>query len=167
MIVLHPNSVCDVCLEGYGGPTVPHAIACGHIFCQRCGRCPCAYLSLRLQTDSMSCTPSCRCLWSLTRQSCPLCRTPFQPEDIRKLHMDRCSRPNSPDQDSTPGSPDSDYNEFPSEARDFHHRITRIVLDGAKATEVRDFLEEVKDWLTTQQSDDVSRVFSDCHGDAY
>jgi hypothetical protein len=81
--------------------------------------------------------------------------------------MDRCSRPNSPDEDSRPGSPDSDYNEFSSEARDIHNRITRIVLDGAKATEVRDFLEEVKSWLTTQQSDDVSRVFSDYHGDAY
>lgn len=129
MIVLHPNSVCDVCLEGYGGTNVPHAITCGHIFCLRCLR-------------------------SLTRQNCPLCRSPFQPEDVRKLHIDECSRPSTPVDRSIPGTPESDYNEFPTPARDFQNRITRIVLDGAKATEVRDFIDEVRRWLTTQPSDE-------------
>ncbi|EKM53232.1 uncharacterized protein PHACADRAFT_175627 [Phanerochaete carnosa HHB-10118-sp] len=130
MIVLHPNSVCDVCLEGYGGPNVPHAIACGHIFCLRCLR-------------------------SLTRQSCPLCRTAFQYDDVRKLHIDKCSRPSTPlHHSSAPGSPDSGYNEFPTPARDFQTQITHIVFDGAKATEVRDFLDEVRRWLSRQPSDE-------------
>lgn len=98
---------------------------------------------------------ACRCLRSLTRQLCPLCRTPFQPDDVRKLHIDSCSRPSTPDEDSAPGSPESGYNEFPTPARDFHTRITRIVLDGAKASEVRDFIDEVRRWLTTQPSDEV------------
>ena len=101
------------------------------------------------------CSPF-RCIWSLARQSCPLCRVPFQSFDVRKIHMDRCSRPGSPERTSRPGSPDSDYNEFSSEARELHNRITDIVLfGGLKTTELRDFLEEVKGWLTTQPSDDV------------
>lgn len=97
----------------------------------------------------------------MTRQSCPLCRTAFQPEDVRKLHIDKCSRPSTPVETSAPGSPESDYNEFPSPARDFHNRITHIVLDGAKATEVRDFIDEVRRWLTTQPSDEVFCSHSD------
>ncbi|KAI0087194.1 hypothetical protein BDY19DRAFT_869235, partial [Irpex rosettiformis] len=66
MIVLHPNSACDVCLEGYGASNAPYAITCGHIFCLRCLR-------------------------SLTKQSCPLCRTNFIGHDVRKLHVDNSS----------------------------------------------------------------------------
>lgn len=36
MLVLGPNSTCDVCLECYTtGANVPHAISCGHVFCQK------------------------------------------------------------------------------------------------------------------------------------
>jgi hypothetical protein len=39
MLVLHPSSRCDVCLDDYTwvSPTnSPHAISCGHIFCLTC-----------------------------------------------------------------------------------------------------------------------------------
>lgn len=110
----------------------------------------------RRDADTAFVLRSGRCLRSLTRQNCPLCRTPFQYDDVRKLHIDKCSRPSTPlHHSSAPGTPDSGYNEFPTPARDFHTRITRIVLDGAKATEVRDFLDEVRRWLATQPSDEV------------
>ena len=37
MLVLHPSSRCDVCLDPYSWETpdqTPHAIPCGHIFCK-------------------------------------------------------------------------------------------------------------------------------------
>ena len=36
MLVVHPSSQCDVCLDAYTWSTPaksPHAIQCGHIFC--------------------------------------------------------------------------------------------------------------------------------------
>ena len=36
MLILHPNSTCDVCLDNYSNSAQsPHAIACGHVFCNR------------------------------------------------------------------------------------------------------------------------------------
>lgn len=60
-------------------------------------------------------------------------------------------------QQHSSSSSESDYAEFASPARDFQTRITHIVLDGAKATEVRDFSDEVRDWLATQPDDEVRR----------
>ncbi|KAI0685364.1 hypothetical protein BC835DRAFT_526699 [Cytidiella melzeri] len=133
MIVLHPNSACDVCLEGYGASNSPYSIACGHIFCLRCLR-------------------------SLTKQSCPLCRTGFHGHDVRKLHVDDSGRSTSPsDPSSQPSSPSRDesltqlQDESLATARDFQARITRIVTDGASSnTKVRDILDDMRDWLDTQ-----------------
>ncbi|KAF8552779.1 hypothetical protein OG21DRAFT_1511030 [Imleria badia] len=63
MLVLGPNSTCDVCLEPFTttGANAPHAIACGHIFCQKC-------LDHLIQ--------------------CPLCRKRFSPGNVRKLHLE-------------------------------------------------------------------------------
>lgn len=39
MLVVHPSSQCDVCLDPYNWSTpakAPHAIQCGHIFCYEC-----------------------------------------------------------------------------------------------------------------------------------
>ncbi|TBU23937.1 hypothetical protein BD309DRAFT_860178 [Dichomitus squalens] len=68
MLVLHPNSRCDVCLEGYYGPRDPIAITCGHILCQWC-------------------------LQSLPKLQCPLCRHTYNPADARKLHVDKSAVP--------------------------------------------------------------------------
>lgn len=87
---------------------------------------------------------------SLNRNSCPLCRTPFQPVDVRKLHIDKNARHVA----SRPPSP-SASDEQSSYARDFQRRITRIVREGAKTTEVRALLEEVREWLATQSPNEV------------
>ncbi|KAF8444442.1 hypothetical protein L210DRAFT_3642683 [Boletus edulis BED1] len=64
MLVLGPNSTCDVCLKCYTTRVnIAHAISCGHVFCQKC-------------------------LDHLMQQKCPLCRERFSPRDIRKLHVD-------------------------------------------------------------------------------
>ncbi|OBZ78377.1 hypothetical protein A0H81_01984 [Grifola frondosa] len=65
MLVVHPSSTCDVCLEPYNWTTprnAPHAIQCGHIFCQQC-------------------------LENLHPSVCPLCRKSFG--SVKKLHVDR------------------------------------------------------------------------------
>ncbi|KAG2346443.1 hypothetical protein BDR05DRAFT_988115 [Suillus weaverae] len=66
MLVVHPASCCDVCLDPYSissePANSPHAIACGHIFCLTCLR-------------------------SLSPSACPLCRKPFQSDRVKKLHL--------------------------------------------------------------------------------
>ncbi|KAF8882120.1 hypothetical protein BD779DRAFT_945202 [Infundibulicybe gibba] len=66
MLVLHPSSRCDVCLDSYAidGPQTPHAIPCGHIFCGPC-------------------------LTAVNPSNCPLCRKVFAPDRIKRLHVDR------------------------------------------------------------------------------
>lgn len=67
MLILHPSSRCDVCLDAYTWQTIaqtPHAIPCGHIFCRPC-------------------------LFALSPLICPLCRKKFDPSKAKKLHVDR------------------------------------------------------------------------------
>ncbi len=33
MLVLHPHSQCDVCLDNYTTSREPYSIPCGHAFC--------------------------------------------------------------------------------------------------------------------------------------
>ncbi|KAF9447367.1 hypothetical protein P691DRAFT_125680 [Macrolepiota fuliginosa MF-IS2] len=77
MLVLHPTSRCDVCLEPYASdssPQAPHAIPCGHIFCKVC-------------------------LDTVEPANCPLCRKPFMPDRVKNLHVDR---PESADENREP-----------------------------------------------------------------
>ena len=42
MLLVHPSSQCDVCLDPYTWVTPaksPHAIQCGHVFCYKCVSC--------------------------------------------------------------------------------------------------------------------------------
>ncbi|KAI0079149.1 hypothetical protein K474DRAFT_1592526 [Panus rudis PR-1116 ss-1] len=66
MLLVHPSSTCDVCLDPYNWASqarTPHVIACGHVFCYQC-------LSRTLPVN------------------CPLCRKPYLRERIKKLHVD-------------------------------------------------------------------------------
>ncbi|KAI6119083.1 hypothetical protein EV401DRAFT_1964601 [Pisolithus croceorrhizus] len=64
MLVVGPNSTCDVCLECYtNGVNIPHIISCGHVFCQKC-------------------------LERLEQKKCPLCRMRFDPLGVKRLHVD-------------------------------------------------------------------------------
>lgn len=80
MLVIHPASCCDVCLDPYStssGPAhSPHAIACGHVFCLTC-------------------------IHSLSPVACPLCREPFQPNCVKKLYLANPSTRDNLEQDTT------------------------------------------------------------------
>lgn len=66
MLVVHPASTCDICLDPYSITAEPvkspHAIACGHTFCLTCLR-------------------------NLSPSACPLCRKTFRQDSIKKLHI--------------------------------------------------------------------------------
>ncbi|KAI0646300.1 hypothetical protein C8Q79DRAFT_659684 [Trametes meyenii] len=123
MLVVHPNSQCDVCLDFYSANREPHVISCGHVFCYRC-------------------------LQSLLQTNCPLCRMPFKPNDVRRLHVDKASLP--PD---TPQSYPPDL-EMTDRARQFQTQLTRIIRGGATASDLYDVQSELKPWLSTQRPDD-------------
>ncbi|KAI0826627.1 hypothetical protein BC628DRAFT_1319753 [Trametes gibbosa] len=124
MLVLHPNSQCDVCLDNYTAFREPNVITCGHVFCRRC-------------------------LQSLVRPSCPLCRTPFFEQDVRRLHVDKATLPSS-----TPLSSPPDL-ESVDRARQFQTQLTRMIRGGATASDLYEVQSELKPWLSTQEPDDV------------
>ncbi|KAI0323349.1 hypothetical protein GY45DRAFT_1376390 [Cubamyces sp. BRFM 1775] len=123
MLVLHPNSQCDVCLDYYTANREPHAIGCGHVFCQRC-------------------------LQSLIRPSCPLCRTAFQFSEVRRLHVDKATLPPATPQSSPPDLDSADR------ARQFQTQLTRIIRGGATASDMSVVQSELKPWLSTQRPED-------------
>ncbi|KAG2112454.1 hypothetical protein BD769DRAFT_58559 [Suillus cothurnatus] len=61
MLVIHPASCCDVCLDPYstssGRAHSPHAIACGHVFCLTCVPTPCQVPSSN-HVSPIICDPS-------------------------------------------------------------------------------------------------------------
>ncbi|TFK50337.1 hypothetical protein OE88DRAFT_240660 [Heliocybe sulcata] len=129
MLVVHPNSTCDVCLEGYtSGSNVPHSISCGHVFCLRC-------------------------LQSLTRLICPLCRTTFDPIEIRKLHIDKAVQPISATAvaAATPATADPEVVE---DVRRLQDKIDHIVLEGASLTDVRNTIDETHAWLKSRPKEE-------------
>ncbi|KAF9002574.1 hypothetical protein BDQ17DRAFT_534656 [Cyathus striatus] len=68
MLIVHPSSNCDICLDPYSWETpdqTPHAIACGHVFCKTC-------------------------LGSVSPTNCPFCRGRFDPTRVKKLHVHQC-----------------------------------------------------------------------------
>jgi len=122
MLVINSNSTCDVCLENYSSDGVqsPHTIPCGHTFCLIC-------------------------LGSL-RNICPLCRTGFEAENVRKLHIDRAETPPI-------SKPDLLVVEVSQEARRYQTDITRVVKEGGQASEIRALIDQCHRWLKSQPHD--------------
>ncbi|KZV97717.1 hypothetical protein EXIGLDRAFT_730099 [Exidia glandulosa HHB12029] len=72
MLVLSPESGCDVCAETYNQESLPHAIPCGHTFCAPC-----------LGKISKG-------LWSpRVGAACPLCRETFSSDSILRIRIDQ------------------------------------------------------------------------------
>lgn len=102
---------------------------------------------------------SCRCLDSLSKPICPLCRTRFQTQDIRKLHIDRGQTPRIPLlAHAEPPSTSDEIIEFSHEARRFQTGITRIVKEGAPASELRGMIDKCHIWLKSQPPDQVTTI---------
>lgn len=125
MLVVGPNSTCDVCLECYtNGVNIPHAISCGHVFCQKC-------------------------LEHLVQNKCPLCRIHFDPLEVRRLHVDRDPNVKATIEEEPAQCP------FPTpvadeEAQRLLNEITRIVKEGAKINEIRRVIDECRTYYKSQ-----------------
>ncbi|KAG6371310.1 hypothetical protein JVT61DRAFT_9781 [Boletus reticuloceps] len=136
MLVLGPNSTCDVCLECYTtGVNVPHAISCGHVFCQKC-------------------------LDHLMQQKCPLCRERFSPRDIRKLHVDR--DPSTIAAVDSPSEPVVIAPQIDNESQRLLDDITRIVKEGGKVNEIRRVIDECRAYYKSQPGNQYTSVRVSC-----
>jgi hypothetical protein len=117
MFSLGPGSVCDVCLESFGQDLkAPCSIACGHVFCASC-------------------------IHHITRQICPLCRSPFDPRSIVKLHIDLDGiKLTSAGGDEPPSAQ--------QEARTLHERIAAVANAGTTEANLRALISECKTFLS-------------------
>jgi RING-type zinc-finger len=137
MLVVHPTSTCDVCLDNYSsGVHSPLSIPCGHVFCQ-------GYVVSFLTTlPTLNDRRQYSCIDSLPKPICPLCRTGFEGGDIRRLHIDRGQSPRIPV-------------ESLRDAHRYQTDITRIVKQGAPASKLRALIDECHIWLKSQPHDQV------------
>ncbi|KAI0360693.1 hypothetical protein OH77DRAFT_1393090 [Trametes cingulata] len=113
MLLVHPSSQCDICLDPYTWSTpskAPHAIQCGHIFCLDCLR-------------------------SVSPTNCPLCRKGFNPERIKKLHVDKVNGDGL-----GPAGPMAEENEM-------FRRMAALFTDDANPEDINALVEEVNSWL--------------------
>lgn len=135
MLVLNKSSTCDVCMEGYTtGGNSPHSIACGHVFCQKC-------------------------LDHLLRHICPLCRTRFTPQDVRRLHIDMQSPMiTTASIEEVPENPESSSPPPDDEARTLQNDIARVVKEGAKLPELRRVIEKCRTYYKSQSADQQNPV---------
>ncbi|KAI6008616.1 hypothetical protein EDC04DRAFT_2610863 [Pisolithus marmoratus] len=125
MLVVGPNSTCDVCLECYtNGVNIPHAINCGHVFCQKC-------------------------LEHLVQNKCPLCRMPFEPSEVRKLHVDRDPNVKATVEEDAAQCPPS-VPAADEEAQRLLNEIARIVKEGAKIVDIRRVIDECRTYYKSQ-----------------
>lgn len=139
MLIVHPTSTCDVCLEPYSWTntsSTPHAIACGHVFCLQ-------YV-LKFSLLYVTCNEVCisRCLLSTHPSNCPLCRKAYIPERVKKLHVDPHSETMEDDV-----------------LFQINRRLRRLALTSGENTpegEAMDVIREVNGWLASRgQGDSV------------
>ncbi|EJF63667.1 hypothetical protein DICSQDRAFT_55259 [Dichomitus squalens LYAD-421 SS1] len=122
MLVVHPSSQCDVCLDAYTWSTPaksPHAIQCGHIFCYDCLR-------------------------TVNPSNCPMCRKAFNPERIKKLHVDK-----APGEGSVPTGPMAEENEL-------LRRVGMLFDQDADPVDIDAIVEEATEWLNNHPGPAVS-----------
>ncbi|KIK57314.1 hypothetical protein GYMLUDRAFT_172841 [Collybiopsis luxurians FD-317 M1] len=112
------SATLQVCLESFGQDLkAPCSISCGHVFCADC-------------------------LHHITRQTCPLCRIPFDHRSIVKLHIDV---------DYLKAAPSNSADPAPSEeARTLHDRIAAVANAGTTEANLRALISECKTFLSTQ-----------------
>jgi hypothetical protein len=130
MLVLHPSSRCDVCLDGYLCTTAdnaPHAISCGHIFCRTC-------------------------LAALSPSTCPLCRKGFAPDRVKRLVVDRApSGSSTANADATStGGPGTEADPTHAEASQFLEQIALVSGEGTPAADALQIVMGVEQWLAVQ-----------------
>ena len=142
MIILHPTSRCDICLDGYAlasSADSPHTISCGHTFCMTC--------VISLLSRFISSSPCFfRCLHSLYPTICPLCRKPFHLDRIKKLHVAKA-----------PNEPDGADVVLDSRSTVLLQRVALVSGEDSPDESLWDVLNDVGQWLSSP-SNNVSLV---------
>ncbi|KAH7890474.1 hypothetical protein F5I97DRAFT_35195 [Phlebopus sp. FC_14] len=132
MLVVHPASLCDVCLDPYNissePANSPHAIACGHIFCLTCLR-------------------------NLSPSACPLCRKAFQPDRVKKLHV---AGPPELDGAEEEGEGGATTTTNTTQAFLLLQRLALVSGEDIPDEEVVEVVTEVDAWLSGQSENDDS-----------
>lgn len=143
MLVVHPASLCDVCLDPYiissEPANSPHVIACGHIFCLACVP-PTGHLR-----SSLTHYLALRCLRNLSPNACPLCRKAFQPDRIKKLHV--------------AGPPELDgaaEETIEEEATQLLQRVALVSGEDVPDVEIIEVVTQVEEWFSNNSADDDS-----------
>lgn len=132
MLIVHPSSTCDICLDSYNWTTstnAPHAIACGHIFCLR---------SVLWDPSEPILNHRLRCLRLLHPSTCPLCRKAFKPDRIKKLHVDR------------PPTANVDEDRLQAEEFELIQHVALFFGENTPDEDVNTVLGEAEDWLGLQ-----------------
>ncbi|KXN89176.1 hypothetical protein AN958_06103 [Leucoagaricus sp. SymC.cos] len=122
MIALTSTSYCDICLEYFGQDPAksPCSLLCGHVFCLVC-------------------------LPNVSGHICPLCRTPYQPSDVVKLHLDvdGTSR-------GSPSSPPLSATQAEQEAKRFHSLFAEVANNGSSEGKLRSIIDDCRKFLVSQ-----------------
>ena len=101
---------------------------------------------LPLFTSTSSFTFYIRCLEQLQPSTCPLCRKHFQPNKVKKLHVDR-----------VPDEPDGSNRLLDSHSNVLLQRIAMVSGDRAPDADVAEVITEVFQWLENE-SDALNAV---------
>lgn len=139
MLIVHPSSTCDVCLDGYSWATpanTPHAISCGHVFCLQ------SVIYAILCNDVPHLTfCNYRCLHSTYPMLCPLCRRAFNADQIKKLHVDRSSTV-------------KDRKLFTAtEESELIRRVALFFGENSSSEDANAVIDEVHEWLAARSHD--------------
>ena len=145
MLVVHPSSTCDVCLDRFSDNSnrTPHSIPCGHVFCHK-------YVLIWISRVNtiVHFSNNYSCLLNVNPRICPLCRRNFQIERARKLHIDLTDAPPSP------GPPQPTQEEI--EVRELEQRVAEACMDGVSDDECQSIIGSVMRWLETRPLEVVS-----------
>ncbi|KAG1816381.1 uncharacterized protein BJ212DRAFT_1354533 [Suillus subaureus] len=140
MLVIHPSSCCDICLDLYSTSdlaTSPHAIQCGHIFCFRC-------------------------LYSFDTSTCPFCREVFDLDGAKKLHVGNAPEREDAERDNADQDNAKRDNAKQGVVHDHAnfllHRMSLISGEGVPEADVAEVVSEVQEWLESQPDDPYSHI---------
>jgi len=89
----------------------------------------------------------------LTRRVCPMCRNPFQPSEVTRIHLDQRAKTSSPTNSPTVNSP-SPSDPSTMLARELHDRINSFVQTGASTSVAHTLTEDCKTFFQENPSAD-------------
>ncbi|KAF9458423.1 hypothetical protein BDZ94DRAFT_1173694 [Collybia nuda] len=132
-LIIHPESSCDVCLEGltYDDHRPPYAIPCGHVFCGAC-------------------------LYQIHPRICPLCREPYSLEPTRRLITGE--RPAENKMSTTNERTANEERPAVNDSAEDDELLRRLIVSwDMQEEQLSALLTQVDTWLQGRPQDTVSR----------